>query len=658
MIKHPFICSLVCAALLTPAALSAASIKIEADRPGAAINPAMWGVFFEDINFGADGGLYAELIKNRSFEFPEGLMGWNVPGIDAGTTKVSVETANADKTSKTPGTHFLKLESSSRRGSIENEGFRGIGVVAGDRYDFKIKGRGVSGTALRVEIVEPSGLVIGTARVVGLGDAWSEKTATLVAQQTEQHAHLRLVLEGAGSAEIDWVSLFPQKTWKQRPGGLRADMVQSLADLGPGFLRFPGGCIVEGSQLSLRYQWKKTLGPVEERPLLFNRWNTEIKNRPTPDYFQSFGLGFYEYFVLCEDLGAEPLPILNCGMACQFNSGELAPLDKLDPFIQDALDLIEFANGAVTTTWGAKRAALGHPAPFNLKMMGVGNEQWGPQYIERFAPFAKAIKAKYPDFKLVGAAGPSPDDERFHFLWPKLKELKADIIDEHCYAKPEWFFDNAHRYDNYDRNGPKVFMGEYAAQSVETVSQDNKNTWRCALSEAAYMTGLERNADVVRMASYAPLFAHVDAWQWTPDLIWTNNLQTLRTPSYHVQRLFARNRGDRVLPVAVSDATPDEQKRLYVTSSIDEATQELIVKIVNATDKESKNEIELSGVAAAHLADGTLTILRDNNLEAVNSFDQPNRVAPRESTFAVNGPKFSLDIPSNSFVVLRVGMLK
>jgi alpha-L-arabinofuranosidase len=370
---------------------------------------------------------------------------------------------------------------------------------------------------------------------------------------------LYVLVDGKGSVDLDMVSLFPEKTWKNRPGGLRADMVQMLADMKPGFLRFPGGCIVEGSELSRRYQWKNTISPVEERQLLINRWNYEFLHRPTPDYYQSFGLGFFEFFQLCEDIGAEPLPILNCGMACQFNSGELCPLDQLEPYIQDALDLIEFANGPANSVWGAKRAAMGHLKPFNMKMLGIGNEQWGPQYIERYTRFAKVLKEKYPEIQLVSAAGPLPDDERFKFAWPKLRELNADIVDEHCYANPIWFSANTHRYDNYDRNGPKVFMGEYAAQSDKIVSTKNRNNLECALSEAAYMTGLERNADVVRMASYAPLFGNVDAWQWTPDLIWVDSLHIYGTPNYYVQQLFSRNRGDVTLPIKVKTTTEQEK---------------------------------------------------------------------------------------------------
>ncbi len=270
--------------------------------------------------------------------------------------------------------------------------------------------------------------------------------------------------------------------------------MQLLADLKPAFFRFPGGCIVEGSELKYRYQWKHTLGDLADRRLLLNRWNNEFSHRPTPDYFQSFALGFYEYFLMSEEIGAEPLPILNCGMACQFNSSELVPLSELQPYIQDALDLIEFANGPVTSTWGAKRAAMGHPEPFNMKLLGVGNEQWGPQYIERYKAFAEVLKEKHPEIELISGAGPFPADKNYNYAWPELRALSADIVDEHCYAMPDWFLKASKRYDGFERNGPKVFMGEYAAQSIDITSPDNSNNLRCALAEAAFMTGMERNS--------------------------------------------------------------------------------------------------------------------------------------------------------------------
>jgi alpha-L-arabinofuranosidase len=524
-------------------------IKVQTDQPGAKINPAMWGIFFEDINFGADGGLYAELVKNGSFEFPDALMGWFKISPSLARGELTVRT---DSPSNPASPHYLRLHAAAVAPfGVCNEGFRGMGVRAGEAYDFSLQIRGVEGSPrVTVELVGSDGTTLAAARLEGMASDWKQVRATLQSNDTDAKARLNIILEGRGTMDIDQVSLFPRNTWKHRPGGLRADMVQLLADLQPGFLRFPGGCIVEGSDLSKRYQWKTTIGPIAERKLLINRWNYEFKHRPTPDYFQSFGLGFFEYFQLCEDLGAEPLPILNCGMACQFNSGELVPLDQLDPYVQDALDLIEFANGPAASTWGAKRAAMGHPVPFKMKMLGIGNEQWGPQYIERLAVFIKAIKAKHPEIQLVCAAGPSPQDERFQFLWPKFRELQADIVDEHAYANPIWFLSNAGRYDQYDRKGPKVFFGEYAAQSVAICSTKNRNNLECALAEAAFMTGLERNAEVVRMASYAPLFAHVEGWQWTPDLIWTDNLRSYATPNYYVQQLFSRNRGDVVLPVS------------------------------------------------------------------------------------------------------------
>lgn len=531
-------------------AQESASVIIRVDRPGAEISPQMWGIFFEDINFGADGGLYAELVKNGGFEFPDPMTGWFM--IRPSNARGDV-TVRSEAPFHVANPHYVRIRSDREHPiGICNEGYRGMGVVGGELYVFTAQVRLVSGTpAVTVELVGTNGETLAEARLTGLGPNWQKTEAVLCPSRTDPRARLNLILYGRGTVDLDTVSLFPRRTWRGRVPGLRADLVEALAALKPGFLRFPGGCIVEGSELDKRYQWKNTIGPREERKLLINRWNYEFKHRPTPDYFQSFGLGFFEFFQLAEDLGAEPLPILNCGMACQFNSGELVPVDQLDPFIQDALDLIEFANGPVTSTWGAKRAGMGHPEPFNLKMLGIGNEQWGPQYIERYVQFHKVLKSKHPEIKLVAAAGPAPSDERFQFLWPRLVELKADIVDQHCYANPVWFFTSTARFDTYDRSGPKVFFGEYAAQSVGIVNVHNRNNLECALAEAAFMTGLEQNAEVVCMAAYAPLLAHVDAWQWTPNLIWFDNLRVVRTPSYYVQQLFSLNRGDFVLPTKV-----------------------------------------------------------------------------------------------------------
>jgi alpha-L-arabinofuranosidase len=665
--KVPFVASLL--ALLTTtadiAAQPAVTLTVQADQPGASISPTMWGIFFEDINYGADGGLYPERVKNRSFEFPNALMGWtemaegDASGLISVTNREPLGLANP---------HYLRLHADSGGFGVANEGFFGMGVTAGESYAFSLHGRGPRSSVvcgcgrkhwellpppLRVELIGPEGVVLAQARLKRFGPEWAIRTATLRPKTTEAKARLRLVLEQGGELHLDLISLLPKKTFKNH--GLRADVVQLLADLKPGFMRFPGGCIVEGKVLETRYQWKTTIGPVAERKLIVNRWNDEFKHRPAPDYYQSFGLGFFEFFQLCEDIGAAPLPILNCGMACQFNSNELVPLDRLDPYIQDALDLIEFANGPAASPWGAKRAAMGHPKPFGMKFLGVGNEQWGPQYVERYETFARALKAKHPEIQLISSAGPDPDGDKFEFLWPKLRALKADVVDEHYYRPPGWFLDNTQRYDRYDRNGPKVFAGEYAAQSVKTVSPDNRNNWDCALAEAAMLTGFERNADVVRLASYAPLSAHVEGWQWTPNLIWFDNLRAYGTPSYYVQQLFSRNRGDRVLPVQLSGALPKEkdQPRFYATATRDEKTGEVILKVVNAAARPVETTLQLKGVGRI-APEASATVLTGATLADENSLAEPRKVAPVTSIVGGVGSDFRQTFKPYSLTVLRI----
>jgi alpha-L-arabinofuranosidase len=456
--------------------------------------------------------------------------------------------------------HYVRITAAAGGAGMVNEGFRGMGVRAGERYLFSTQARstGSDAATIKVALISANETELATIEVSNIGNEWSQHSAVLIPSRTDTKARLAIALSTPGAVDLDMVSLCPEKTWKNRTHGLRADLVQMLADLKPAFLRFPGGCIVEGEELASRYQWKNTIGSLPERKLSVNRWNTVFRHRRTPDYYQSFGLGFYEFFLLAEDIGAEPLPILNCGMACQFQSGELVPLEELGPYIQDALDLIEFANGPVTSPWGARRAAMGHPEPFGMKLLGVGNEQWDFAYFERYEAFARVLKEKHPEIELVSGTGPFPSDPKFRFAWPVLRALAADIVDEHCYAMPDWFLRAATRYDNYPRTGPKVFMGEYAAQSVDITSPDNRNNLRCALAEAAFMTGLERNSDVVVMSSYAPLLGHEYAWQWRPNLFWFDNLNAYATPNYYVQQLFSQHRGDVVLPVKLTDSRPAE----------------------------------------------------------------------------------------------------
>ncbi|HWS87746.1 MAG TPA: alpha-L-arabinofuranosidase C-terminal domain-containing protein [Pyrinomonadaceae bacterium] len=648
----------VVVAQAVPAAAQSRNVTVLVDQPGAAVPPTLFGLFFEDINFGADGGLYPERVKNRSFEFPEPLMGWKqlTPGDSKGTLQVYDMRTEGDA----PNAHYLriKVDEPGRGFGLSNEGFRGVGVEKGKEYSFSVMARRASGapTALRVEVSDAQGRSLGEARVSGFTPQWKRYTATLRATDTDAKARVNLLVDGAGALDVDLVSLFPKETWANRPNGLRPDLVKLLKEINPGFLRFPGGCIVEGRYLEQRYQWKRTVGSPEERKLIVNRWNTEFRHRLTPDYYQSFGLGYYEYFQLAEDIGAEPLPIMNCGMACQFNSGELAPMEDLGHFIQDSLDLIEFANGPATSKWGRVRAQMGHPAPFRLKMLGVGNEQWGPQYIERYKEFARVLKAKHPNVALISSSGPFPDGKEFDYLWGELRKLNAELVDEHYYRPPQWFRENVGRYDSYPRTGPKVFAGEYAAQSVGIASPDNRNNWECALSEAAFVTGLERNADVVRMTSYAPLLGHVEAWQWTPNLIWFDNLRSYGTPNYYVQKLFGTNRGTRLLPVLLDGSPKNGREGLYASASLDERGGEVILKLVNTESSQREVGVNLAG--ARGVRGGRAIVLSSTDLKAENSLDEPTKVAPVERPLSAAGPEFTYALAPNSLTVLRVTTVK
>lgn len=642
--------------LQTKAQNNNAPIIVNPDKVTADIQPAMWGIFFEDINFAADGGLYAELVKNRSFEFDKPLMGWKEekkPGASGNILVLNRSQENENN----PRYIRVTVNNGQHNYGLSNEGFRGMGIKQGEQYNFSVMAKQPEGSNVRlyIELVSASGEIIGKESVSPTGDTWKKYAVSFNATATEAKAKLNIWFEGAGSLDVDMISLFPQHTWKERPNGLRADLVQLLADMKPGFIRFPGGCIVEGRDLANRYQWKKTIGNVEDRKLIINRWNTEFNHRLTPDYYQSYGLGFFEYFLLAEDIGASPLPILNCGMACQYNTAEVVPLDQEDNYIQDALDLIEFANGSIDTRWGKLRAALGHPAPFNLKMMGVGNEQWGPQYVERYKIFSAAINAKHPSIKLVNSVGPDPDGDRFNFLNDTLRKMHADFLDEHYYRSPEWFQQQAERYDNYDRNGPKIFAGEYAAQSAGTASAKSKNNWKCALAEAAFMTGLERNADVVNMASYAPLFAHVDAWQWTPDLIWFDNLRSYGTPDYYVQKLYATNKGTNVVPVLLNGNTITGQDSLFASACIDKLTGEVIIKLVNTSNKTNTKEV-LINTNKKLATKGSLTILQSDDLDKVNGLDDAMAVGPKQEEISISNKKITARLLPYSFSIIRVKM--
>ncbi len=620
-------------------------MTVDASKPTAQIQPEMYGIFFEDINFGADGGLYAELVKNRSFEFPQPFVGW----VPFGNVTVQDENPCFER-----NPHYVRVVNDGRllRAGLDNEGYRGIGVKQGEEYRFSVYARTPESKPMKlsVELVNSDAQNLLKKGIEVSSREWQKLTVVLKSPFTDAHARLRIVLESKGTVDMDHISLFPVKTWKGRENGLRADLAQALYDLNPGVFRFPGGCIIEGNSLETRYQWKNSVGPVENRPLNENRWNYTFKHKAFPDYFQTLGLGFFEYFQLSEDLGAEPLPVISCGLSCQYESNEVVPMDELGPYIQDALDLIEFANGPVTSTWGKVRAEMGHPEPFNLKMIAVGNEQWDQIYVERLEAFTKAIRAKYPTIKVVGSSGPSASGDKFDYLWPEMKRLGVDLVDEHYYMKPDWFFGNASRYDNYDRKGPKVFAGEYASHDHSTKKDNN---FLAALSEAAFMTGLERNADVVHLATYAPLFAHVDAWQWNPDLIWFDNLRMMRTPNYYVQQMYGMNSGTDVLSLKMDGKAVAGQDSLYATASLNAPTGEIILKLVNAGSKPADVRIDFNGLKKRQLAGGVCTYLQNDSWRTVNTLEQEVLV-PRVRPVSAEGQSLGLELAPRSFGVYRL----
>lgn len=657
MNKKRLLSCIIAASSLLGAYAQPHTFDVNTKKVGAAVQPTMYGIFFEDINYAADGGLYGELVKNRSFEFPDALMGWKAFG--------KFEVKNDGPFERCP--HYVVLNYSGHNDTatgLQNEGYFGIGIEKDEEYRFTVWAKTVSGDAnVEVSLVDESTMEehqeFATAELKVSGNEWKKYELILKSPKTVQKANLRLLLKGKNGVALEHVSLFPKHTFKDRENGMRRDLAQALYDLHPGVFRFPGGCIVEGSSLDQRYQWKNTIGPVENRPLNGNRWLSTFNYRLFPDYYQSYGLGFYEYFLLSEDIGAEPLPVLNVGMACQFQnpndpSAHVAVKD-LQPYIQDCLDLIEFANGDVNTTWGKKRAEMGHPAPFNLKFLAVGNEQWDDLYYERLRPFVKAIKAKYPNIKLIGTSGPDSEGEMFEKGWKAMKELKADLVDEHFYRDEHWFLSHGLRYEGYDRKGPKVFAGEYACHG----KGKKWNHFETSLYEAAFMTDLERNADVVDMATYAPLFAHVDGWQWRPDMIWYDNTRMFKSVSYYVQQMYACNKGTNVLPLTMngkSVAGQESQDGLFASAVVDKKKGEIIVKVANTSDKAQDVTLNLNGLKGSRSA--TATTLQSDNMDAENTLDNPNLIRPVETTATCVSKKnmtvLNDKLPAKSFRMYKI----
>lgn len=653
-----------CSLLLLPCTLTygqTATLHLDCSLGAKAPDVAstMYGIFFEDINYAADGGLYAEMVKNRSFEFPQSLQGWEA----FGQVGVSTEQPAFERCP-----HYVRLAPAGhrdKRTGLTNEGYFGVALQKGAKYRFSVYARAEGeDSKLRVELIDPASMresqVVGSSELDINGAKWTKYTATLESSADVRKGKLRLFLGGA-AVDIDHVSLFPADTWQGRENGLRKDLCQALADLHPGVLRFPGGCIVEGTDLATRYQWKNSVGTVENRPLNENRWHYTFPHRFFPDYYQSYGLGFYEFFLLSEDIGAEPLPIISVGLACQFqNKSEDAHVPAtqkdLQPYIDDALDLVEFANGAATTKWGKLRADMGHPEPFNLKYIGIGNEQWGHLYPDRLKFFVEAMRKAHPEIKIVGSSGPNSEGKEFDYLWPEMRKLGADLVDEHFYRSEKWFLAQGARYDKYDRKGPKVFAGEYACHG----SGKKWNHFNAALLESAFMTGLERNADVVRMATYAPLFAHVEGWQWRPDMIWFDNLRSVRTASYYVQQLYSTNKGTNLARLTLEGRLPEGlegQQGLFASAVYDSQDNSYVVKVANTGEATVSVTVALEKLSKKlSVGKCTQTVLTAAP-EAENSLEAPETVKPVTSELSEqSGREVKFSVGAKSFNVVRIGL--
>ena len=626
----------------------------KAPKGGKAISEELIGIFFEDISSSADGGLCAELVQNGSFEYsPSERDGWG-PGSYWRQLRHGHSTGYIDFRTDKPlndrNPHYMRIVAenvghySDFNGwtgvGIQNEGYDGIPMKAGAKYDFSVFLRTEGAKKVRVAVVGPGNKVVAESEFTANG-GWKKYEQTLTASADCESAQLALLLLDQGTMDVDQVSLMPQDTYKGH--GLRRDLAEALEALQPKFVRFPGGCIVHGGGDGFwdTYRWKNTIGPKEERVGLKNCWG----------YHQSFGLGYYEYFQLCEDLGAQPLPILPVGVSCQGAGGswglkeqaqKAVPMSEMDEWVDEALDLIEWANGDVTTPWGKKRAEQGHPAPFNLKYLGLGNEEKiTPEFEERFKYIYDRVTAKHPEIVIVGTAGPgshkgNPD---FDNGWRFAESINLPILDEHYYEPRDYFYNNQQNYDKYPRDRKtKVYLGEYA-------SKDKKLT--DALAEALYLMGVERNGDVVCMTSYAPLFAKKGHLSWNPDLIYFDNHKVVLTCSYYVQQIFGITAGDWYY----GDVAKMEEDKLQGTSCVfNSKKNEVYVKVCNASDEVKTATLDLSKFKKLP-ATAEMTTLK-GNMEDENNFDQ-QPIAPVKKNIDIK-KKMTLDVEPHSFSLITV----
>ena len=635
--------------IFLPALIIAQDTKAKTPSGSKKISPDLFGLFFEDINYSADGGLYAELVQNRSFEYsPTDRREWNpfsfwqyiTPGYSYGS--VSVETSEPVHPNN-PHYVVLNVEHVGDSGvGFRNSGFDHIAIKKGDKYSLSLFARQLSADPITLSVIlrGTKGELLTADKFSISSSNWKKYTISLTASEGSDSASLEILATTKGKLALDVISLFPEKTFMNRPNGLRADLAQMLADIKPAFIRFPGGCLTHGDGLGNMYRWKNTIGPVEQRIEQKNIWG----------YHQTAGLGYFEYFQFCEDIGAKPLPVLPAAVSCQNSGGtwriggtgqKAIPMNEMTDYIQEVLDLIEWANGPVSSAWGAKRAEAGHPAPFNLEYIGIGNEdKITPEFEQRFKMIYDAVKVKHPEITVIGTVGPMPAGEDYTKGWKLANELHLPVVDEHYYSAPEWFISHQYRYDDYTRNATQVYVGEYASWG---------NKLRNAICEAAYMTSLERNGDVVRMASYAPLLAKKGFTQWNPDMIYFDNATISPTVNYHVQKMFSTNRGDLYFEnVIVKD---NKDSTLAGSCVRDSKSGDVILKLVNASDQIKTMKINLSGFK--NIIPGAEKTELTGSPEAANTFDNPQRIIPVNSTFTVS-KNFNYTVPSMSLTVIRI----
>ncbi|HET7535367.1 MAG TPA: alpha-L-arabinofuranosidase C-terminal domain-containing protein [Candidatus Didemnitutus sp.] len=636
-------------------------INLDLAAAGTPISPDLFGIFFEDLNYAADGGLYAELVQNRSFEYQSTeqrdwneFTGWSTVAYGDAAGGVSVRSA---KPIHPHNPHYISVEVKKPGAGygVANAGVDGIPLQAHATYELSffahqlfmgepwspendIVGRPMPVT-LRLE--SPSGEVLAEATQSVSGRDWHRYTVRLVPGRAEAKARVALLGNARGGFALDEISLFPENTFHRRKNGLRADLAQAIADLHPKFVRFPGGCLAHGDGVNNFYRWKDTIGPVELRRGQRNLWG----------YHQSVGLGYFEYFQFCEDIGAKPLPVLPAGVSCQnsnYSPGhgqQCLPIEDMAAYIQDILDLIEWANAPATSQWGAVRAAAGHPAPFGLKYVGIGNEdRITPEFEARFKMIQDAIRAKHPEIVVIGTVGPFPDGEDFERGWTFARAENVAMVDEHYYRPPDWFWENLHRYDRYGRPGPKVYVGEYAAHD-----RDRRNTLHSALAEAAGCIGFERNGDVVALSSYAPLLARRGHTQWTPDMIYFTATEVFPSINYQVQRLFATNSGDTLLPVSIEGSQPPEH--LAISAVRDSASGNAILKVVNGDASARSATINFTGSVTGRSI--VTTVLTADNPDAANQDEQPSTCVPTESKSNASAT-LSPTFPANSLTIIRL----